>query len=151
MKISKTVKKAISLFVFTVSSMALYSSSKARKQYEDLKRENEILTDKVSKMKTEIDCLSVKVRDSGNSDHDCKTDSKDEFACTAFNKEDGAKEIYTVREYNGHIGIFDEDGILVKEVDIMVSSLPDADRQDLSVGIRVYSSDELEKLLEEFN
>lgn len=57
---------------------------------------------------------------------------------------------YTVREYNGIIGIFDDEEEFVRSIDKKVASLSAPDRQSLLLGIRAESESELEKILESF-
>lgn len=58
--------------------------------------------------------------------------------------------IYIVREHNGMVAVFQkgEDNPF-KITDTYVSSLPNADRNSLSVGIQVDTKEELRKLLED--
>jgi len=58
---------------------------------------------------------------------------------------------YILREYEGKIGIFSADETLPDEIlDVFVFTLPDADRQALRCGIRVYSEEALQRLIEDF-
>ena len=59
--------------------------------------------------------------------------------------------LYTVREVDGRIGIYDRDGALVKTLNVPVATLPRADREQLAVGIVVTSAHELDALIEDFS
>ena len=144
MEIPNTVKKVISFIFFGFSAVAFFSSSRAKKQYEALVKESRAQNEKISGLKREMNALSIKIerympKDCGSEEYQSLQEINDE------------EKIHMVKEYNGIVGVFDGNGVLIKEVDVTVSSLPDADRQDLKVGIRVYSSEELERLLDEFN
>ena len=57
------------------------------------------------------------------------------------------KPKYTVREYKGVVGVFDDKNILIREIQIAVSTLSSADRQNLLIGIRVNCEEELEHVI----
>lgn len=59
------------------------------------------------------------------------------------------KKLYEVKEYNGRIGIF-EDESLIYTLDVYVFTLPENDRQLLSDGIKAESQEELYRILEEY-
>ena len=59
------------------------------------------------------------------------------------------KKLYEVKEYNGRIGIF-EDESLIYTLDVYVFTLPENDRQLLSDGIKAESKEELYRILEEY-
>lgn len=59
-------------------------------------------------------------------------------------------EYYTLREYNGVIGVFDDEEELVREIGTAVSSLSAADRQSLLLGIKASSEDEIESIIGSF-
>lgn len=57
---------------------------------------------------------------------------------------------YTVREYEGQIAVFSDDSEMpVKVFDTAVSSLPESDRELLSLGITVETPEELQKIIED--
>ena len=59
--------------------------------------------------------------------------------------------LYTLREYDGKIGIFAAgDAEPIRVLDVYVFTLPEADRLALRTGIRVYSSEALRSLIEDF-
>ena len=55
--------------------------------------------------------------------------------------------LYTVRRYNDVIGVFDGSGRLIKVINVHYDTLPQADQQALTRGIRAFSTDELQQLL----
>ena len=57
---------------------------------------------------------------------------------------------YTVREYEGHIGIFLEDGTLKSELKTPVELLPEIDQKKLQMGITVNTEEELILLMESY-
>ena len=57
---------------------------------------------------------------------------------------------YTVSVYENIIGIFDSDGRAVRTVNVVVDTLPRADREELTAGIAVYSEEELQALVERY-
>lgn len=146
MKLEKLIKRIVKLGFWIISYATICSSIEAKKQYEEIGRENIILFRKMADLEDRFERHIVsnkKIEEEGS--------QGDEIICATIKKTNSADEIsHTVQEYNGFIGVFDGDGVLIKQIDIEVSSLPESDREDLSVGIRVYSSDELEKLIEQF-
>ncbi len=65
--------------------------------------------------------------------------------------EEEKKEIYYVREYQGHIGVFEgEEQIPVQELDVEVSSLPKTDQLLLAKGLTASTKQELARILEDY-
>ena len=58
--------------------------------------------------------------------------------------------LFTAREVNGRIGIFDANGALVRTLSVPVATLPRADREQLAAGIPLASQAELDALIEDF-
>ena len=58
--------------------------------------------------------------------------------------------MFTAREVNGRIGIFDASGALIRTLTVPVVTLPRADREQLAVGIALASQAELDALIEDF-
>ena len=56
--------------------------------------------------------------------------------------------LYVVTEHNGIIGVFDPVGELVRTVNVLTFTLPQADRDALQLGIPAYSEQELIEILE---
>ncbi len=71
-------------------------------------------------------------------------------------KEDGEVEAdilyntFTVREANGKIGVYTEEGYLIRTLQVDVQTLPAADRTALSKGIELYSWRELISLIQDY-
>ena len=59
--------------------------------------------------------------------------------------------LYTVKEYFGKIGVFDEDGVLVNMIEVYTKTLPKADRILLREGITVTSKQALDALIEDYS
>lgn len=69
------------------------------------------------------------------------------------NKDPGAeaKDYYTVAEYDGKIAVFkNEENIPLEIFDSYAAVLPEADRELLRNGIRVNSTEELQKIIEDY-
>lgn len=58
--------------------------------------------------------------------------------------------MYTVREVNGRIGVFDANGTQVRTLRVAVATLPRADREQLAIGITLTSEQELQALIEDY-
>ncbi len=58
--------------------------------------------------------------------------------------------LYLIAEQDGVIGLFDASGAMLRSVNVFVMTLPEADREALSVGIPAYSWGEALELLERF-
>ena len=146
MKLEKLIKRIFKLGFWIISYATIYSSIEAKKKCEKIGRENIILLRRIADLEDRFERIKISAEKNEESVSQC-----DEFICAKIKKTGASGEMnHTVQEYNGIIGVFDGDGALVKEIDIEVSSLPESDREDLAIGIRVYSSDELEKLIEQF-
>ncbi len=62
----------------------------------------------------------------------------------------GGDAIYCLYECGGKIGIYDaKSSILIDIIDVLVSSLPEADRACLKRGIEIYSFSDLSKIVDE--
>ncbi len=57
--------------------------------------------------------------------------------------------VYTVKEYNGKIGIFENES-LIYTLDRYVFTLPEYDKKLLSSGIEVSTKEELYEIIEEY-
>ena len=59
--------------------------------------------------------------------------------------------IYTIKEYNGHIGVFLNDETQpYKEVNVSLSTLPEEDQELLKKGITANSQGEVQIILEDY-
>ncbi len=60
-------------------------------------------------------------------------------------------DVYTVKEYEGEIGVFhNEETAPYRRLDVNVSSLPEADQELLKEGIKVYSTEKLKSIIEDY-
>ena len=59
-------------------------------------------------------------------------------------------DVFCVRETNGKIGIYTEEGYLIRTLNVNVATLPAIDREKLSDGIAVNSWRELISLIEDY-
>ncbi len=61
-------------------------------------------------------------------------------------------EYWIIKEYEGHPAVFNgKDENPAEILDISISSLPSTDRMLLREGIRVYSENELSRLIEDYS
>ena len=60
------------------------------------------------------------------------------------------EEIYNIKEYNGHIGIFSADGTLLQILDTNVKTLPEADKSLLREGFEVIGKSQLNSIIEDY-
>ena len=58
--------------------------------------------------------------------------------------------IFVLREYEGIIGIYDDNGVLIDIINVNIKSLPEADRNMLQAGIYALSRNELISLREDY-
>ena len=58
---------------------------------------------------------------------------------------------WIVREYEERIGVFSENGELVRVIDVYTKTLPEADRRLLREGIRVTSEKQLYSIIEDYS
>lgn len=59
--------------------------------------------------------------------------------------------VWIVREYEERIGVFSENGELVRVIDVYTKTLPEADRRLLREGIRVTSEKQLYSIIEDYS
>ena len=63
-----------------------------------------------------------------------------------------ATETYTIKAYNGHIAVFQNDATEpFRELNVAISSLPQADQTLLENGIVVHSLTDVNSVLEDYN
>ena len=63
----------------------------------------------------------------------------------------GEKDTYTVKEYNGHIGVFrNEETEPFEEIQVDVNLFPETDRELLREGIKAYTPEELNSVIEDY-
>ncbi len=58
---------------------------------------------------------------------------------------------YIVREHMDKIGIFSEDGVLIRSIDVYIKTLPEADRRLLKEGIEIIGKDALNALIQDYD
>lgn len=69
----------------------------------------------------------------------------------AMASQESKPDVYTVKEYEGGIGVFCNDEIIpIQKIDVDVFSLPTADQELLKEGIKVYSVDRLNQIIEDY-
>ena len=59
-------------------------------------------------------------------------------------------DVFCLRESGGRIGVYTDEGYLIRTLEVNVATLPESDRERLSVGIAVNSWRELISLIEDF-
>lgn len=69
---------------------------------------------------------------------------------TSAEKQKSKTVSFILKEYEGCIGIFDNDGVLIDVIDIQIKSLPETDRNMLRTGIYAFSKNELMSLIEDY-
>ena len=74
----------------------------------------------------------------------------DSEAPTAQLQTDSESNTWILREYQGKIAVFDENGELVKVLDSYVKSLPAADQALLREGLAVHSREALWELIQDY-
>ena len=70
---------------------------------------------------------------------DAPADGMGEVTSPALHAVDAPAETYVIRTYNGIVGVFDGDGLLIRTVNTAVDTLPAADREALENGITAES------------
>ena len=64
--------------------------------------------------------------------------------------ESSLNSVYIIKEHNGKIGIFNEDGELIDTLNVSTITLPLPERERLSNGIKLRSEKELYSLIENY-
>lgn len=130
----------VSLFFSAGSFILLLNMERETERYEDVSEEMwEEVGDDVTLVKQTLASILEKVeslKSSNQSPTDTETGVLFDRLC--------------IRESGGKIGVFTEDGILIRTIDVNVHTLPDSDRQALSEGITINSWRELIDLIEDF-
>lgn len=70
---------------------------------------------------------------------DVPADGMGEVTSPSLHAVDAPAETYVIRTYNGIVGVFDGDGLLIRTVNTAVDTLPAADREALENGITAES------------
>lgn len=66
------------------------------------------------------------------------------------NIEPEKENYFTVKSYEGKIGIFEADGRLYDIIDVYVKTLPEADKREIQKGFIIESEEELRKIREDY-
>ena len=61
------------------------------------------------------------------------------------------ESVWIVKEHFGQIGIFTEDGTLLRTIEIYTKTLPETDRMLLKEGIRIVTKESLNSLIEDYS
>ena len=72
------------------------------------------------------------------------------YNTSSTNTDAPAEEAWIVKEYYEQIGIFTEDGTLIRIIEIYTKTLPETDRRLLKEGIKVTSEQRLNALIEDY-
>ena len=68
-----------------------------------------------------------------------------------YNTESQETEHYIIKEQNGSLAIFSEDGTLINSItEANLNTLPDEEKEKLKKGIDAFSQEELVSLIEDF-
>ena len=59
--------------------------------------------------------------------------------------------VYTIREHMGKIGIFVEDGKLIRVIDVYVNTLPESDKRMLRQGFEIIGISRLNKIIQDYD
>ena len=78
-----------------------------------------------------------------------KIENKSEESIQVFDEVSQETAVYKIKEYNGKIGIFENDA-LIYTLDVYLFTLPEKDKKLLSEGIQVSSKEELYEIIEEY-
>ncbi|MBR3767182.1 MAG: BofC C-terminal domain-containing protein [Clostridia bacterium] len=69
-----------------------------------------------------------------------------------FYDTDNKNEYYLLKEYDGKLAVFSENGTSLLEItDVDINIFPEDDKKSLQEGIKAYSEDELYRLIEDFS
>lgn len=71
---------------------------------------------------------------------------------SSFSSSEEAKPIYVMQSSNGIIGVYNYgEEYPIKLINVEVKELPEADQNLLNSGIKIYSNEELTRLIEDYN
>lgn len=77
--------------------------------------------------------------------------SQESSEINAIAGQESKPDVYTVKEYESGIGVFhNDDTTPIQKIDVDVASLPEADQELLKEGIKVYSVDRLNQIIEDY-
>lgn len=126
--------------IAVMSSVFAFSNVRSlENQYSLLEKSSEL---KISNLKLQNAEYKGALADTGNELEEAKA---------ALANASVARPIYSVRENNGKIAVFDADGMLIKTIDTPVVSLPQSDRDMLKDGIDIFTYEELLDVIEDYS
>lgn len=165
MKFTKAIQTLSVLSLMATAVYSVYTSVQMKKTHEELLSSNNEIKRRLLDVRTTVGILSAQVKSCQSSIESLHGEAKESCLCGSENHEcddmnnedqgefcsadENGKECYIVREYNGLVGVFGSDEDLMREENIMVATLSDADRQSLALGIRVQSQADLDELIED--
>lgn len=162
MKVTKMARIATGVMFLGATLAGAYADYRAKESYDKMRRSMNDMKKKMFDLRSTANTLSRQMRNQRKqmdavldiASDNLYSEKRDALPTQEFddysNSNCGDKDfIYTVREHNGVIGIFNEEGELVDEKNVIVESLSACDKHDLSIGILVRSDEELERLLNE--
>ncbi len=154
MKISKLVRLSAAFALFSVSILSIYSNFKAVAAYDKMRSSANDLKRRMSDMRDAANQLSKQMKVQNRHTEELievlseVADANYEMNMVDESGDEKSSVFYTVKEYDGIIGVFNEENELVDEENLVVASLSQSDRKDLEIGIKVKGDIELEKLLD---
>ena len=131
---------AASLFLSAVSASMLFKMDRDMDDYEE-KIEETITSVRgdVSSVKQSLSSILTAI---------------EEFRSNEQNQPDAEAGVLfdrlSIRESDGKIGVYTEDGFLIRTIDVSIDTLPQSDREALKTGITINSWRELIALIEDF-
>lgn len=145
MKITKAFGTMTTLGLLSLCAVSAVASIRIRDDINEIKRTQKRINKQLSEIKTKIE--SYNNHDGFTTAFRLRLDDTDVSESVEEIMSDSS-EFYTVREYNGVIGVFDDEEELIRKIDTSVASLSAADRQSLLLGIKASSETELEDIVE---
>lgn len=121
----------------TLSITTLTVLRNAVKENDAIQRQAQSLMDELN------DCVEVLNQTQTNAEDSLPTSADTETVKPVT-------DAFVVREVNGKIGVYTEDGYLIRLLEVSVDMLPAADRELLQKGIRVESWKELISLMQDY-
>ncbi len=141
MKIAKVFSFMINLGLWTLCAVSTVEIIRMRDNINEIKRAQKKINKQLSEIKSKIEMSNN--NDGFTTAFRLRTDELDFIEEIPSDR----PEYYTLREYNGLIGVFDDEDELIREIGTTVSSLSAADRQSLLLGIKASSEDEIESII----
>ncbi len=149
MKLVKMARFATVTALLSASLLSAYSNYKAKESYNKMRSGMNDLKNRIFDLRTVINSLTRQLKAQNASICDADGSNMGINQSDAQPQDNKIETHYTVKDHNGMVGVYNEENLLVDEKSIVIASLPASDRQDLSIGIKVNSDKELDKLLDE--